>query len=114
THSRREPRATLLTYTTLFRSLDDRARERPRRVRHARRPHRSRLGEHPMRILVVHQYYLGPGEPGGSRFNELARMWTRSGHHVTIIAGNLNYVTGRPTVADGRWVIRRDEDGIDV
>jgi glycosyltransferase involved in cell wall biosynthesis len=67
-----------------------------------------------MRILVVHQYYLGPGEPGGSRFNELARMWARSGHHVTVIAGNLNYVTGKPTVADGRWVIRRDEDGIDV
>ena len=67
-----------------------------------------------MRILVVHQYYLGPGEPGGSRFNELARMWTRSGHHVTVIAGNLNYATGKPTVDGGRWVVRHEEEGVDV
>jgi glycosyltransferase involved in cell wall biosynthesis len=67
-----------------------------------------------VRILVVHQYYLGPGEPGGSRFNELARVWTGSGHEVTVIAGNLNYATGRPTVGGGRWVSRHEEDGIDV
>ena len=67
-----------------------------------------------MRILVVHQYYLGPGEPGGSRFNELARLWTRSGHEVTVVAGNLNYATGKPTVGGRRWVIRHDEEGVDV
>jgi glycosyltransferase involved in cell wall biosynthesis len=47
-----------------------------------------------MKILVVHQYYLAPGQPGGSRFNELARFWAEAGHAVTVVAGALNYATG--------------------
>ncbi|PKN45920.1 MAG: glycosyltransferase WbuB [Deltaproteobacteria bacterium HGW-Deltaproteobacteria-20] len=58
-----------------------------------------------MKILVIHQYYLGKGEPGGSRFNELARLWTEAGHDVTVIAGTLNYTTGKvPAHCQGRWV----------
>jgi lipopolysaccharide/colanic/teichoic acid biosynthesis glycosyltransferase/glycosyltransferase involved in cell wall biosynthesis len=68
-----------------------------------------------VKILVVHQFYLGPGEPGGSRFNEFARAWKRSGHDVSVIAGSLNYATGDRSPHTGwRWVARRDEDGIAV
>jgi len=67
-----------------------------------------------MRILIVHQYYLAPDEPGGSRFNELARLWMGSGHEVSVIAGNLNYATGRSSVDGGRWITERDEAGVDV
>src|SRR5436190_22817036 len=67
-----------------------------------------------MRILVIHQYYLAPGDPGGSRFNELVRLWTDAGHTVTVIAGTINYVTGR-TQPDARgWITPGIEDGIDV
>jgi len=47
-----------------------------------------------MRILIVHQYYLMPGQPGGSRFNEMARLWADRGHEITVIAGTVDYVSG--------------------
>ncbi len=48
-----------------------------------------------MKICVVHQYYLMPGQSGGSRFNEMARLWSEAGHEVTVIAGTVDYSTGR-------------------
>lgn len=68
-----------------------------------------------MKILVIHQYYLAPGQPGGSRFNELARLWREAGHQVVVIAGTLNYATGEtPEDLRGAWIRKRDEDGIEV
>ncbi len=65
-----------------------------------------------MKILVVHQYYLMPGQFGGSRFNEMARMWTERGHQVTVIAGTVDHGTGRsPERYNGRWVTR-EMDGL--
>jgi glycosyltransferase involved in cell wall biosynthesis len=68
-----------------------------------------------MKILVVHQYYLAPGQPGGSRFNEFARLWKARGHDVEVIAGTVNYATGQqaPTSSRG-WVVDGTEEGINV
>src|SRR6187401_1372975 len=64
-----------------------------------------------MKILVVYQYFLAPGQPGGSRFNEMTRLWAEAGHEVTVIAGTVNYTTGeRPGRFAGRW-ITRERDG---
>jgi glycosyltransferase involved in cell wall biosynthesis len=65
-----------------------------------------------VRILIVHQYYLMPGAPGGSRFNEMAAAWSRVGHDVTVIAGALDYATGEtPARFRHRWVTaERDGD----
>ena len=64
-----------------------------------------------MKILVVHQHYLSPGAPGGSRFNEFARLWQEAGHEVTVVAGTLNYATGEtPEAYRGRWVTK-EQDG---
>jgi glycosyltransferase involved in cell wall biosynthesis len=65
-----------------------------------------------MKILVIHQYYLMPGSPGGSRFNEFARLWSDAGHQVTVVAGNLDYATGDvPERYRGRWITpERDGD----
>jgi glycosyltransferase involved in cell wall biosynthesis len=61
---------------------------------------------------VVHQYYLAPGEPGISRYNEMARLWSEAGHEVTVIAGTVNHYTGlTPAAYRGRWITRqRDGD----
>ena len=68
-----------------------------------------------MKITVVHQFYLFPGQPGGSRFNELARLWTAAGHEVTVIAGSLNYTTGEiPPHLRGKTVTRQHEGGVQV
>ncbi len=65
-----------------------------------------------MKILIVHQYYLMSGAPGGSRFNEMAAAWARAGHEVTVIAGALDYATGQtPARFRGRWLtVERDGD----
>lgn len=64
-----------------------------------------------MKILVVFHNYLMAGDPGGSRFNEMARFWTERGHQVTVIAGTVNYSTGRgPAKYRGRW-ITQEQDG---
>ncbi len=48
-----------------------------------------------MRILLIHQYFLEKDDPGGSRFNEMAQLWTGQGHEIVVICGMLNYVTGK-------------------
>ncbi|MFN2453702.1 MAG: glycosyltransferase family 4 protein [Pyrinomonadaceae bacterium] len=68
-----------------------------------------------MKIVVVHQHYLMPDQPGGSRFNEFTRLWSEAGHEVTVIAGNLNYVTGDiPAAYRGRWVMREQNKSVTV
>jgi glycosyltransferase involved in cell wall biosynthesis len=66
-----------------------------------------------MRILVIHQYYLRPGEPGGTRFNEFCAMWRAAGHQVDVVASSVPYTTGVRDAAGGPWRTR-SEDGIDV
>lgn len=64
-----------------------------------------------MKILVFHQYYLMTGQAGGSRFNELARLWSDAGHQVTVIAGTVDYSTGKsPDTYRRRW-ITEEQDG---
>ncbi len=48
-----------------------------------------------MKILLIHQYFLGANEGGGSRFNEMTRLWSEQGHRVTVIAGMVHYTTGK-------------------
>jgi len=40
-----------------------------------------------MNILLLHQYFLEEDDSGGSRWNEMAKVWTESGHDVTVLAG---------------------------
>lgn len=64
-----------------------------------------------MKIVVVHQYYLMPGQAGGSRFNELARLWSDAGHEVTVVAGTVDYTTGQvPERYRRRWLVE-EQDG---
>ena len=49
--------------------------------------------------------------PGGSRFNEFARLWSEGGHQVTVIAGTVDYSTGvTPERYWRRW-LTRETDG---
>lgn len=68
-----------------------------------------------MHILVVHQYYLLPGRPGGSRFNEFARLWVEAGHRVSVLAGTVDYGSGEvPAEYRGRLVTHERDGGVDV
>lgn len=69
-----------------------------------------------MRILVIHQYYLGQGEGGGSRFNQFAKYWSKRGHKVTVIAGTVHYATGKKEDRyRGKWVVEEEaKDNVSV
>jgi glycosyltransferase involved in cell wall biosynthesis len=68
-----------------------------------------------VRITVIHQYFLRPGESGGSRFNEMTRFWKEAGHEVTVIAGQVHYATGvRAPEYRGRWIVEEDAGGVRV
>lgn len=69
-----------------------------------------------MRILVIHQYYLGKDDAGGSRFNQFAKHWTAKGHRVTVIAGTVHYATGKKDERyKGKWIVEgKESDKIKV
>lgn len=47
-----------------------------------------------MHILLIHQYYLEKNDGGGSRWNEMSKVWAEQGHKVTVLAGMTHYNTG--------------------
>lgn len=48
-----------------------------------------------MRILLIHQYFLEKNDSGGSRFNEMTKLWSYQGHEVTVLSGMVHYATGK-------------------
>ena len=61
-----------------------------------------------MHILLIHQVFAALGEPGGTRHHEMARYLASRGHRVTVITGQVNYLTGERT-ANG-WVQTETDD----
>lgn len=68
-----------------------------------------------MKILLIHQYFLEEDDPGGSRWNEMAKSWTSEGHDVTVIAGMMHYNGNekRPEYK-GKFLARKKHDNINV
>lgn len=64
-----------------------------------------------MNILIIHQYFLEKQGAGGSRFNQFAKYWANDRHKVTIIAGTVNYITGKKNKKYQRkWVTKEKID----
>ena len=60
-----------------------------------------------MRILLIHQYYLEKGEGGGSRFNEITKIWSEKNIHVTVLAGMVHYNSGvKPNKYKGKFIFK--------
>ena len=68
-----------------------------------------------MRILLIHQYFLESDDPGGSRFNEMARTWSEKGHAITVLAGMMhaNSSEKRPEYK-GKHFVFKQHDSISV
>ena len=70
-----------------------------------------------MRILLIHQYFLEKTDGGGSRFNEMTRLWAESGHQITVLAGMVHYATGKKIPKYQSKYFHKDEafyPGVDV
>lgn len=48
-----------------------------------------------MKVLIFHQFYTRLDEPGIQRFNVFAPYWKEKGIETTVIAGDVNYMTGK-------------------
>ena len=48
-----------------------------------------------MKILLIHQYFLEKEDGGGSRFNEMTKVWAKAGNEITVLAGMVHYSTGK-------------------
>jgi glycosyltransferase involved in cell wall biosynthesis len=65
-----------------------------------------------MHVLLIHQVFAGPDDPGGTRHYEIGRQLVAHGHRFTVITSAVNYLTGetsaQPTTAlpDGMRIIR--------
>lgn len=68
-----------------------------------------------MNILLIHQYFLEEDDSGGSRFNEMTKVWTDAGHQVTVIAGMMHY-GGNEKRAEykGKYTFFRKQGNVDV
>ena len=63
-----------------------------------------------MHILVVHQYFLGKNDAGGSRWNQFVKYWSQAGHKITVLAGTVHYATGTKLPEyKGRFIVRERE-----
>jgi glycosyltransferase involved in cell wall biosynthesis len=67
-----------------------------------------------MHLLLIHQAFTSPDEPGGTRHYELARHLTELGHRVTIVASNLSYLTGQRVLAKRKIISEQDLSGVRV
>lgn len=47
-----------------------------------------------MRILLIHQFFLDTADGGGSRFNEMTKVWREEGHEIVVLAGTVHYASG--------------------
>ena len=52
-----------------------------------------------MHVLLVHQVFVRPDDPGGTRHFELAARLAKNGHRVTILASSQSYQTGQKLTA---------------
>ncbi len=63
-----------------------------------------------MKILIVHQYFLGKTDAGGSRWNQFAKYFAQAGHEVTILAGMVHYAKGtKEPQYKGKFIVREEE-----
>lgn len=68
-----------------------------------------------MRILLIHQFFLEDDDGGGSRWNEMSRVWTEAGHEVTVLAGMVHYMGGKSDKYEGRYFHQStNRDGVRV
>ena len=61
-----------------------------------------------MHVLLIHQAFSGPNDPGGTRHFELGRRFVAKGHQLTVVASEYNYLTGqrRPVANLGGIYVR--------
>jgi hypothetical protein len=68
-----------------------------------------------MRILLIHQYFLEPDDAGGSRWNEMVKIWSESGNEVLVLAGMM-HANGSEKRQEykGKYFVKKMQDTVTV
>ncbi|GEM53863.1 glycosyltransferase WbuB [Flavobacterium branchiophilum] len=68
-----------------------------------------------MNILLLHQYFLEENDPGGSRWNEMSKVWIDQGHQVTVLAGMI-HANGSEKMPEykGKYFVEKQQGGVQV
>jgi glycosyltransferase involved in cell wall biosynthesis len=68
-----------------------------------------------LRILLIHQYFLEDDDSGGSRFNEITKIWVNQGHEVVVLAGMMHYSgSEKRKEYRGRWIVTKRQGDVTV
>ena len=70
-----------------------------------------------MRILLIHQYFHDKEVIGGSRFNEMTKVWEEKGAEIDVLAGMLHYgvASHKDAKYKGKYLLKENySEGISV
>ena len=67
-----------------------------------------------MHILLIHQAFVTPSEPGGTRHFEFLRYMVKKGHRATVVTSNLSYLTGKSAGSSVRVFKEEVQEGIRI
>ncbi|TWT59604.1 glycosyltransferase family 4 protein [Rubinisphaera italica] len=67
-----------------------------------------------MRVLLVHQAFVSPGQGGGTRHYEMACRLVKRGYDFTVVASDTNYLDGIRKEGSKGLVSKETIDGINV
>jgi glycosyltransferase involved in cell wall biosynthesis len=67
-----------------------------------------------VRVVLIHQAFVSPGEAGGTRHFELAKHAGAAGHQFTIVASDLSYLTGQRATGTGGVISEETIQGVRV
>jgi glycosyltransferase involved in cell wall biosynthesis len=68
-----------------------------------------------LKILLIHQYFLEPTDGGGSRFNEMTRIWSEQGHEITVLAGMM-HANGKEKIPEykGKYFVNKKHEKVNI
>jgi len=68
-----------------------------------------------MHILLIHQFFLQDNDGGGSRWNEMSRIWMEEGHKITVLTGSVHYMGKRLSSNNSKYFdMKLNKDGVKV
>jgi glycosyltransferase involved in cell wall biosynthesis len=67
-----------------------------------------------MHVLLIHQIFMSPNDSGGTRHYELAQQVIGSGDSFTIVASDLNYLTGQKVLDSDKFITEQYFDELKV
>lgn len=68
-----------------------------------------------MRVLLIHQYFLEEDDAGGSRWNEMTKMWAEEGDKIVVLGGMMHpNGSEKRREYEGKYFVKKQQGEVDV